>query len=578
MKILKYFLILFLLFGFFPAPTFSAVTPDALIKSSESTLYYYAADGKRYVFPNEKTYKSWFTDFSRVISLSNAELAAITLAGNVTYRPGVKMIKIQTDPKTYAVSRGGILRWVQTEEVATSLYGSDWNTKIDDVPDTFFINYQIGDPIESADDYDREAEMSSATTINDNKGVEKSASPLVSDTDDVTVEEPAEEPEEPEEPAEESVVAVWENSRIRGEEFRQQNPDIVATDSDFAAVWTYYSAGERDEINFAFIDSNNTLKSVPFEATDNIYESTVPSIARGTLGYGIVWEDYDILRREIYFMRVDTDGNKVTTDKRVTNKIGFARNPKVAWSGTNFGIVWWDSRYFVEDNHTKGSLYFHRADTVDTLVGDNIRITTGASSVFEPDLVWGNNEYAAVWADDRNGSRDIYFVRFNEEGVVVGSDDVRITETEDDSLNPSLVWDGSNYGIVWQEKVENVGSSGKHYEIYYQKINTDGEKVGNAVRLTTKDNGVSEDPEVILNNDKFGIVWTDYRGYLDKSQSDIYFMEINSDGAIITPEENVSDSNSISFEPSIAVLDGDYVVVYTDDIGSHNEIYSAIRQ
>ena len=51
------------------------------------------------------------------------------------------------DPKTYTVSRGGLLRWVTTEEVAVALYGPDWNTMIDDVSDAFFFGYTIGDPI-----------------------------------------------------------------------------------------------------------------------------------------------------------------------------------------------------------------------------------------------------------------------------------------------------------------------------------------------------------------------------------------------------------------------------------------------
>ena len=63
------------------------------------------------------------------------------------------MVKITTDPKTYAVAGGEVLRWVKTEAVAVSLYGVDWNKKIDDVPDAFFINYTIGDSIDKSEDF-----------------------------------------------------------------------------------------------------------------------------------------------------------------------------------------------------------------------------------------------------------------------------------------------------------------------------------------------------------------------------------------------------------------------------------------
>lgn len=121
---------------------------DSLIKSSASTaVYYCGTDHKRYVFPNDKAYFTWYEDFSEVREVSVGELASIPLGGNVTYRPGVKLIKITTDPKVYAVDRGGILRWVASSEVARELYGDDWIELVDDVSDAFFINYTIGAPI-----------------------------------------------------------------------------------------------------------------------------------------------------------------------------------------------------------------------------------------------------------------------------------------------------------------------------------------------------------------------------------------------------------------------------------------------
>lgn len=136
----------------------AAVAPGDLVRSDAApAVYYYGADGKRYVFPNEKTYFTWYADFSQVKMISASELAAIPIGGNVTYRPGARMVKIQSDPKVYAVSKNGILRHVASEAVAAALYGADWNRKIDDVSDAFFVNYRIGEPVAAASGYDREA-------------------------------------------------------------------------------------------------------------------------------------------------------------------------------------------------------------------------------------------------------------------------------------------------------------------------------------------------------------------------------------------------------------------------------------
>ncbi len=161
--------LLILLLPFFGASALAS--QDTIIKGSSATLYYYASDGFRYVFPNEKVFFSWFNDFSGVKTVSDQELAAIPLKANVTYRPGIRLVKLQTDPKTYAVDRFGTLRWIQSEEAAKALYGDTWNKNVDDVADSFFVNYTVGEPIVGLNDFNPETVASQTTTINSALGL-----------------------------------------------------------------------------------------------------------------------------------------------------------------------------------------------------------------------------------------------------------------------------------------------------------------------------------------------------------------------------------------------------------------------
>lgn len=143
---------------------------DLIRGESFSAVYYMGADGLRYVFPNDKVYFTWYSNFDTVKQISDEEMATIQIGGNVTYKPGVKMVKIQSDNKTYAVDAGGTLRWVKTEEAASGLYGSTWNKNIDDIPDSFFSNYVISDDsISSASDFNVSSVKSAATNINSDK-------------------------------------------------------------------------------------------------------------------------------------------------------------------------------------------------------------------------------------------------------------------------------------------------------------------------------------------------------------------------------------------------------------------------
>jgi hypothetical protein len=142
-----------------------------LIKGSSKAVYYYGIDNKRYVFPDEQTYFSWYDDYKQVNVISDSALAQIPIGGNVTMRPGVRMVKIISSPQVYAVSQGAVLHWLKTEEVAQSLYGTNWQNMIVDISDAFFINYQIGEPVEKNIDFNPFLEKNNVVSIDLDKGL-----------------------------------------------------------------------------------------------------------------------------------------------------------------------------------------------------------------------------------------------------------------------------------------------------------------------------------------------------------------------------------------------------------------------
>jgi len=71
------------------------------------------------------------------------------------------------------VTNNGRLRWVMTEALARALYGENWNILIDDVPDSFFTDYEIDDPIDEESDYDADTEANENQTIDGNRGMGK---------------------------------------------------------------------------------------------------------------------------------------------------------------------------------------------------------------------------------------------------------------------------------------------------------------------------------------------------------------------------------------------------------------------
>lgn len=114
----------------------------SLVKAPDSSTVYLINENKRYSFPNQKIYQSWYgDDFSQVKEITFEELANYRLTGNITYKPG-SLIKIPTVPKVYLVTDNGNLRWVQTEEKLNEL-GFSLN-QVQDLSESFFVDYLVG--------------------------------------------------------------------------------------------------------------------------------------------------------------------------------------------------------------------------------------------------------------------------------------------------------------------------------------------------------------------------------------------------------------------------------------------------
>lgn len=130
-------------------------------------VYYVGKDGKRHAFPNSKVFFTWYANFNEVQEVSLTVMSTYGLGRNVGYRPGIRMVKFTTLNNVYAVTRTGGLRWITTEAIASTLYGADWNTKVDDIADTFYGDYTFGNPVTDLANINLTSEMETTKTIDD---------------------------------------------------------------------------------------------------------------------------------------------------------------------------------------------------------------------------------------------------------------------------------------------------------------------------------------------------------------------------------------------------------------------------
>lgn len=128
------------------------------------TVYYIdEIDGElvRRPFTDAQTYFTYQNSWSSVETVTDATLPTLSLGSPMLPKAGVVLVKVQSDARTYALEEvdGEVfLRWITSESAAQSLFGSDWADYVIDVSATLFPRFEQGDDVDSADDYDADAD------------------------------------------------------------------------------------------------------------------------------------------------------------------------------------------------------------------------------------------------------------------------------------------------------------------------------------------------------------------------------------------------------------------------------------
>lgn len=121
---------------------------DLVRSYNSSSVYCLMNNGQRLAFPNDLTFLSWEANFDEVRFVDDGFIREFDLTRNATFRPGT-LVKSASTAEVYVVTDAfGTMRHVPSEERAIELWGENWASLVFDIPDEFFTNYTIGQPIE----------------------------------------------------------------------------------------------------------------------------------------------------------------------------------------------------------------------------------------------------------------------------------------------------------------------------------------------------------------------------------------------------------------------------------------------
>lgn len=284
----------------------------------------------------------------------------------------------------------------------------------------------------------------------------------------------------------------------------------------------------------------------------------------------VVWEDYRSGNGDIYYVKLDPEGNKLTNDAKISNDSYSSRRPTVAVDPSDHIYVVW------EDDRTGASeLYFAKLWYYDgniTFQENGLRVSdSNPAASMEPCLaVNRDGNLSLAWTDARNdagdGNLEIYFKCLLPSGASV-SPDIRVTNDVGRSERPKLCVDSNNMvHLVWYDFRDSSSGTVINHGVFYRKLEPFGIAASQERRITFA--SPSSRPDVAVDTDgNVHVVFDDDR----YASFDIFYTLLDNNGITIRDDMNISPKDDYeSRYPSVSLSDSNAVDVVWQDFAPGN--------
>ncbi len=303
---------------------------------------------------------------------------------------------------------------------------------------------------------------------------------------------------------------------------RQSSPSVAYNGTNFLVVWEDYRGGSGSDIYGARVNGSggviDTSGIVISAAAGNQF---APVVASNGASFLVAWQDFRGGGfSDIYGARVNGSGVVLDTSGiAISTAANHQAAPALAYDGTNFLVVWQDSR-----NGGFTDIYGARVSGAGVLLDSGGRaLSTAADAQYSPAVAHDGTSFLVVWQDLRNGGADIYGARVSGAGTLLDANGLAITTATGAQASPAVAHDGTRFLVVWQD------SRGGNTDIYGARMSGAGAVLdAGGLAISTASNHQSS-PAVAHDGTNFLVVWEDLRG----GGSDVYGARVSGAGAVL---------------------------------------------
>ncbi len=302
---------------------------------------------------------------------------------------------------------------------------------------------------------------------------------------------------------------------------------------------------------------------------DPAVSANISSVVDPSGNMHVVWEDYRSGNGDIYYVKLDAEGDKLTNDAKISNDISPSRNPSVAVDPTDHIYIVWEEFENSSWELLFAKLWYYDGNITFQENGLQVSDSDPANST-EPNIaVEAEGGLALVWTDARDmtaadNNTEIYYKRLDERGYSLTAD-IRVTRDVGWSAHPRLDIDSANVvHITWYDYRDSDDGIVVNHGVFYRKMTVDGLTATVERRVTFA--SPSSRPDIAVDTEgNVHIVFDDDR----YASFDIFYTLLDNDGITIRDDMNISPKDETESRcPRVELSDSNAIDAVWQDFAS----------
>ncbi len=329
--------------------------------------------------------------------------------------------------------------------------------------------------------------------------------------------------------------------------------------NNYLVVWKDHGSGNWDVYGARITQEGEVLDPGGFPIAVADHDCDDPGVSFDGTNYAVVWTDSRSGEEDVYCARVTPAGEVLDSMGFPVCTAGGQRNrAAICFDGTNYFVVWTDSR------GTQSDIYGSRVTPAgEVLDPDGIAVSAGGGRQWEPVLSYDGVNYLVAWRDDYH----VRAARVSAAGVVLDTTGLPVSPPGSDSRNPSTGFDGENYLVVWEDNRDIDGT-----KIFGARITPDGVLLDSVGFAISHDRPWPWWPRTVFGFDAYLVVWIQETDDVEQ----VFAGRVDTAGRLLDSTGFVlSTAASDQRGPAVAGLGDEYLVAWQDNRGDTADLYAA---